>query len=269
MNFKGFFDLGLNPPSEEDFWSTLCAYNIRTVAINQYFEATMPDESKKRKNEKKEFIIPAPVTCTVPEKFRDKITVVKRLTVNLSDGSLLYKIVHSSNFKLYDIIAVVPATHTTLQTCCASNDIDLICFDPLNKPQWTISRKLYNIALQKNIFFEIQYSHVISDNTARRNTIQVAHSYYTLGKLKNIIITSGADKSMLLRSPYDVINFCFLFGFNENEAKKAITSNPKELLNRAAFRRNMKSALNIQIMSENLETSSSKECKSSAMETED
>uniref|UniRef100_T1HVD6 Uncharacterized protein n=4 Tax=Rhodnius TaxID=13248 RepID=T1HVD6_RHOPR len=184
MDYKAFFDLNIELSNEDDVWKSLCDYNIRTVAVNQVIDATCIDDVKKKKSEKKEDIVPSPVNILIPEEYKDKIVALNRFTVSISDGNILHKIIQSPNFKKYDIIAVSPTNQGSLQACCLSNDIDMISFETQCKPQWTISRKLYKAAIQKNIFFELQYGPIISDSSSRKYIIQTAHMFHTMGKSK-------------------------------------------------------------------------------------
>lgn len=79
-------------------------------------------------------------------------------------------------------------------------------FDSESRATYKISRKLYNQLLEKGYHFEIQYAPAIQDSTQRKNIIQVAHTYHSIGKSKNIIVSSGATNALLIRNPYDVIN---------------------------------------------------------------
>lgn len=77
--------------------------------------------------------------------------------------------------------------------------------DPLDK-LIKFSRKLYMVAVAKNIHFEISYAPAILDSTSRKNIISKSHRYHAYGKSKNIIISSGAGSILFVRGPYDIIN---------------------------------------------------------------
>lgn len=72
------------------------------------------------------------------------------------------------------------------QQICGLNDIDIISIVPESRPPYRLSRKLYNMAVDKNIFFEIPYGSAIVDATCRKNIIAIAHQYFTIGKSKVI-----------------------------------------------------------------------------------
>lgn len=69
------------------------------------------------------------------------------------------------------------------QRLCITCDYDIISFSPLEK-SIRFNRKMYNLAVSKNVSFEISYSAMLLSSTARRNTIQTAHSYHALGRCK-------------------------------------------------------------------------------------
>lgn len=65
---------------------------------------------------------------------------------------------------------------------------------------------MYNLAIDRGMFFEIMYAPAIHDSTLRKNIINMSHLYHTYGKSKNVIITSWATNQMMIRGPYDLVN---------------------------------------------------------------
>lgn len=63
-------------------------------------------------------------------------------------------------------------------------DVDLITFDPDDIGLVKCSRKMYNLAVDRGLSFEIMYMPAIRDSTARKNIIQLAHFYHAFGKSK-------------------------------------------------------------------------------------
>lgn len=112
---------------------------------------------------------------------------------------------NSLNIKKFDIVAVNPVTDISLNVCCTNIPCDLILLST-DENDLKLSRKNYTIAYRRGIFFEIQYSPLIIDSSYRRKVIIRSHKFQTMGKLKNIIITSNGQSCMELRSPYDVKN---------------------------------------------------------------
>jgi RNase P/RNase MRP subunit p30 len=63
-------------------------------------------------------------------------------------------------------------------------DVDLISFDPDDIGLVKCNRKMYNLAAERGLSFEIMYTPAIRDSTARKNIIQLAHFYHAFGKSK-------------------------------------------------------------------------------------
>lgn len=63
-------------------------------------------------------------------------------------------------------------------------DVDLISFDPDDIGLVKCNRKMYNLAVERGLSFEIMYTPAIRDSTARKNIIQLAHFYHAFGKSK-------------------------------------------------------------------------------------
>jgi RNase P/RNase MRP subunit p30 len=63
-------------------------------------------------------------------------------------------------------------------------DVDLISFDPDDMGLVKCSRKMYNLAVERGLSFEIMYTPAVRDSTVRKNIIQLAHFYHAFGKSK-------------------------------------------------------------------------------------
>ncbi|XP_075214173.1 ribonuclease P protein subunit Rpp30 [Lycorma delicatula] len=243
MSYSGFYDLNLNINAFKDthkLFEKLNDFGYRTIAVNHVLEESALDvkTNKKRKsgsgekgtggvdsanNNYSNDIVPLPQIVNIPEEYVGKFQLLNRLTVEYSDANQLVKIRQSENLKKYNLLAAVPKTESALQRTCITLDFDIISFNPVDKPV-KFNRKMYNLATSKNTCFEIPYSAMLNSSTARKNVIQAAHAYHSIGRSKNVIITSGAEHYMQIRGPYDVINLGLLFGLSSSESKNAITS---------------------------------------------
>lgn len=116
----------------------------------------------------------------------------------------------SENIKKYDFIAAVPTDLAAFTHACTVMDVDIISFDCEDYDNFRIHRKLYNQAVERGIYFEIMYSPALKHSNFRKNIINKANIYKTIGKSNNIIITSGAENEFQIRGPYEVIK---LYGF--------------------------------------------------------
>lgn len=143
----------------------------------------------------------------------------------------------------------MPITDQSLQHCCQLFAGDIVCFS-LDKAHISFSRKYYNLAVERKMFFEILYAPAITDSNHRRHIIRRSHAYHSYGKSQNIIIGSGASKSIELRTPYEVANLGLLFGLSEEQGKCAMAGNCRQLLIRATGRRNNKAVMVVEVAKE-------------------
>ncbi|XP_023848884.1 ribonuclease P protein subunit p30 isoform X2 [Salvelinus sp. IW2-2015] len=108
---------------------------------------------------------------------------------------------------------------------CMTFDVDIICVAVTEKQPFFFKRSPVNGAIERGVFFEISYTPAIRDSTMRRYTIANAISLMETCKGKNVIVTSGAEKPLELRGPYDIANLGLLFGLSEGDGKAAISTN--------------------------------------------
>lgn len=140
----------------------------------------------------------------------------------------------------------MPTTDQALQHCCQTFNGDLVCFS-LDKAHISFSRKYYNLAVDRKMFFEICYAPAITDSNSRRHIIRRSHAYHSYGKSQNIVISSGAARYIELRTPYEVANLGLLFGLSEEQAKSAMAGNCRKLLIRAQGRRHNKAVMVVEV----------------------
>lgn len=250
----GFYDLSVTAASKSalvNVLTTLIDFGYRTVAINQIVEESAfeaQDKKKKRKADKDApSPIPPPISLDdIPQEIKNSLKILHRVTVYFSTSDIAHKMVSSDNFKKYDIVAVIPTSKAALQHTCNALDVDIITIDISSKMPIRWNRKLYNMAAEKGMWFELPYALAVLDSNARRNLIEAGHLYHAFGKSKNILISSGAENPMQVRGPYDVINMSLLLGLSEEQAKSAITNAGKSVLLRAESRKRGKSVVFIE-----------------------
>lgn len=249
----GFCDLSLSRSCDISKIYMLHKLGYNTVAINTYVEEAIEEPKKKKRKgeikEKKDFV-PDPIE--IPKDLDNTgLNILQRVTIEFSESSISHKFNQSENIKKYDIIAVVPKTLQAFQYACATLDIEIITFIPESRLPFKVSRKLYNQAVERGIFFELMYSPAIKDSTSRKNIISMAHTYHAVGKSKNIIITSGADNLMYTRGVHDVINLGFILGLNSNLSLDSIRNNARQLIIKADGRKCGKNYMKISYTNEN------------------
>ncbi|KAG8435232.1 hypothetical protein GDO86_013254 [Hymenochirus boettgeri] len=193
-----------------------------TVAINHVFDF----ETKKT-----DIVKPISVTELFPtlptvQGKSKPIKIITRLTIIASDPSHCNVLRSTSpSTRLYDIVAVFPKTEKLFHAACTTIDVDLICINVTEKSPFFFRRPPINAAIERGIFFEIVYTPAIKDSTLRRYAISNALNLMQVCKGKNIIISSGAERPLELRGPYDISTLGLLFGLNEGVGKAAITTN--------------------------------------------
>ena len=167
-------------------------------------------------------------------------TILTRLTISITSNDFLLHYNKSAIAKQYDILAIhIPTAACLLSLLKSGFRWDIVTFssdgDPTAGVKW--SRKLYYECVEKNIYFELPYSPMIRDSTERRHVISQGHVYHSVGKSRNILVTSGARTPMELRAPGDVANLGFLLGLSENQGKDAVGVRCWSLVKSATGRR--------------------------------
>ena len=219
---------------------TCLELGYRTVAINDVVEFAVTKSKKKDKRV-------APVEDEVKQirPMVGSMNQLSRFSTVLSDMSQLSEFQKHEKLKLYDIVSVQPMTEKIFLNACSEMEIDIISFNLTERLPFLPKRSMVNCAIKRGISFEIIYSPMIEDSTARRNVISNANLLVDLSRGKNIIVSSGCKESLYLKSPYDVMNLCLLFGLNRKQALDVMTSNPRSVLLHAQARRMYKSVLHV------------------------
>uniref|UniRef100_UPI00358F471B ribonuclease P protein subunit p30 n=1 Tax=Myxine glutinosa TaxID=7769 RepID=UPI00358F471B len=186
------------------------------------------------------------------------IKILTRLTAIISDHSHGNKL--KSAMQSYDIVAVMPKGEKVFQMACNDLEVDIICIDTSQRLPFRMRRPLTNLAVQRGIYFEITYAAGLCDTTMRRYLIGNAITLTQICKGRNIIISSAADNSMRLRSPYDVANLALLFGLSEVEGKATVADNCRAVCLHAESRKTLKGVLRTRLVV-NPEEEDEQECK--------
>ncbi|KAJ8681043.1 hypothetical protein QAD02_016830 [Eretmocerus hayati] len=228
MNY-GFCDLCVNvAENHEDLKKVLqqlCDAGYNTVAINQTVDESVFNNDKKKKkkdhNEIAVSVVPEPFDLTdLKNEFKDKLNIINRITFSFSDPVKTHSLNQLPVLKKYHLYAVVPKSQAAFQHTCSQLNADIITINS-SCSGLRLNRKLYLQATERGCHFEIQYTDIIHTST-RKLAIHNSHLFYTFGKSKNVIISSGADTARLIRNPYDVINLARLLGLNESKAKSSL-----------------------------------------------
>lgn len=194
-----------------------------TVAINYVVE---PQQKKPE--------IPKPQSVSdIFDKFpivqgkSSPIKVLNRLTIVASDA---FHFRPTNEYKNFDLVAVYPKTEKLFHAACMTFDVDIICIAVTEKQPFHFKRAPVNGAIDRGVFFEICYAAAIRDSIMRRYTISNAFMLMEICKGKNIIVSSGAEKPLELRGPYDIANLGLVFSLSEGDAKAANSTNCRSVL---------------------------------------
>ncbi|MCL7044216.1 hypothetical protein MKW94_014466 [Papaver nudicaule] len=157
-----------------------------------------------------------------------------RLTV-IVENIVQAGVLNSGNpvLKTYDLVAVKPLNQTVFDHVCKVSEVDLIAIDFSERLPFRLKLPMVKAAIERGIYFEITYSHLISDIQARRQMVTNAKLLVDWTRGKNIIFTSGASSVNELRGPYDVANLSSLLGLSMERAKAATSKNCRALIARA------------------------------------
>uniref|UniRef100_A0A8C5RF93 Ribonuclease P protein subunit p30 n=1 Tax=Laticauda laticaudata TaxID=8630 RepID=A0A8C5RF93_LATLA len=159
------------------------------------------------------------------------IKILSRLTLVVSDPSHCNVLrATSTNIKYYDIFAVFPKNVKLFHVACTTLDVDLVCVEVTEKLPFFIKRPSVNAAIERGVYFELLYVPAIKDSTMRRYTISNAYNLLQICRGKNIVLSSGAEKPIQLRGPYDVANIGWLFGLSGSNGKAAVSTNTRAVL---------------------------------------
>lgn len=145
----------------------LLAVGYRNVAIDQQVDFTDDRTIPKIRD-----IFPAPENLQHLDEFRQQIKILTRLTIIYNNPAISHYMTNSVNLKRFDIVAGMPTTEQALQHCCQSFNGDLVCFSLDKAAHISFSRKYYNLAVARKMYFEICYAPAITDSNHRRHIIR-------------------------------------------------------------------------------------------------
>ncbi|CAH1731228.1 ribonuclease P protein subunit p30-like isoform X1 [Aphis gossypii] len=229
--------------------NTFIEYGYTLIAVNTTVNCSLlgvgNSNRKKRKiaecngenNEENDWV-PTPKVINHDD---SKLTIVNRLTVQISNIGQLHRIFNSQNFKLYNILAVEPLNDQVFQDILTLSSIDIINCNF----KTSITPKQYTIAIEKNIYFEVSYGPMLVNYVARQDVLSLAHLLHIKGKSKNIIVSSAAVNKLDIRNPHDVMNLGILLGLSSKQSKESITQGCYSIILQSYGRKIGKSAINM------------------------
>ncbi|GFR29179.1 probable ribonuclease P protein subunit 3 [Trichonephila clavata] len=184
----------------------------------------------------KNLSIPEPKLIDFKVKSTKEFRVLNRITASIEDTIHSHHFLRSSVTKKYDIVALQPIGDKMIQHACSLSDIDIISLNLTESLGYYLKRTSVGLATSKDICFEITYAPCLRNQSSRRMLIGNAQLVVEVTKGKNVFVSSGATRSMELRSVEDVMNLGLLFGFQKNQAEASVKKVGKFVLKHARTR---------------------------------
>lgn len=92
-------------------------------------------------------------------------------------------------------------------------------------------------AIKRSIYFEITYTPCLGDSAGRRYFFSNASNLVRVTGGRHLLLSSGATRDILMRSPYDVVNIGILIGLTHGQALDAISTACQQVIAHAEKRR--------------------------------
>ncbi|EGT55961.1 hypothetical protein CAEBREN_12347 [Caenorhabditis brenneri] len=161
-----------------------------------------------------------------------------RITFTANEQVVINKVFTHPTVMSYDIVAVRPGEPAVLDTLSRKTELfDIITIDHLeeNRGKWLSASKVMDRIRNDGVCYEIAYAESLMPAT-RKNVLFNGRVLIRSLKSKNVILSSGAETMLDLRSPVDVMNMSLLWGVANSDARKMISGFPKNLLLQAECR---------------------------------
>ncbi|KAM3129487.1 hypothetical protein pb186bvf_018391 [Paramecium bursaria] len=217
--------------------------NYHNIAIATHFKDTTlsPKDASQFQAYTQEFLkqkYDQSTNITHQRNYKD-LKQYSRITLEISDSKFIPQIKEDNKIlQSYDIIAIKPKSEKIfLQILNDVNYYDIITFDCFDKLPFIPKLNLIKVLIDRNIFFELNYSDALNDANRRRNFISSASIIVNATKGRNIIFSSDAENWLLHRSPYDLVSLGITLGLKKDQAKQSVKDNPSKVIQHATIRR--------------------------------
>ncbi len=169
-----------------------------------------------------------PINLDLLKEFQNRLKLYTRVTIIVDEPSQGQSISKLQNG--FDIVSVLPISEKGLLLACNSLDIDLITFDYSKKLPTFLKQKTIGAAIKRGVKFEITYSNFLK-NENRPQFINNTLNLIRASRNQNLVVSSGAQQSVELRSFPDVLNLLQLLNFKQSDGNNLIDKASKVLLN--------------------------------------
>jgi ribonuclease P/MRP protein subunit RPP1 len=140
-------------------------------------------------------------------------------------------------------VAVRPTTEKAFLAACTQWEIDIISLDLTQLLPFRLKIATVGQAIARGIYFEIQYSPLFSSPSTRKNWLSNTAALVRASQGKNLIISSGAESAIHMRSPADIANLSILFGLNPQLAKDSMSKHYSSALLHAETRKTYRGSI--------------------------
>eukprot|EP00250_Pteridium_aquilinum_P015817 c22780_g1_i1 orf=57-1295(+) len=169
----------------------------------------------------------------------DRLTVVLDTAIHASALNAANPVLRS-----YDLVAIRPTSQKVFDQACTHLEVDVISLDFLHRLPIRLKAASIHAALERGVFFEVSFSGAFQDVKARRELFANSQILQGLTRGRNIIVSSGARRSMDLRGPNDIANMGTMFGLSREAGKLSVSKNCEDAVLRGLSRkRTYKSAV--------------------------
>ncbi|KYR02346.1 RNase P protein subunit [Tieghemostelium lacteum] len=135
----------------------------------------------------------------------------------------------------YDLVSVVCVDQAIFNQACNSTEIDIITLNFMCK--YHVKPDKVRQCIQKGIFIELIYASIFEREAERNSFFQLCSALVRSSFGKQIILSSHANSSKNIRSPYDISNIGHLFGMTFDQAKDTVSKNPHSAVLHALTRK--------------------------------
>lgn len=162
-----------------------------------------------------------------------RITVGLESTRHASDVSLSNAVLAS-----YDIVAIRPGDLASLRHAADSSAVDIVQLD-LSQGRLPFALRTENVehVLRAGLVFEVDFAAAIRDSVARQSLITNTANLLRLTRGRGVLLTSGAQTALELRSPLDAAAIAGLFGLSRKDALSAMSETALAVIRHAQQRR--------------------------------
>jgi len=134
-----------------------------------------------------------------------------------------------------EIISVKCMSKSVARQAAKDRRVDILSFSPLDVRKRFFDSAEAELASETNASLEIDMAPLLYLQGYRRiRLISKLREEVYIAKKHDVplIISSGACELKLLRKPEDLASLGYLFGLNPNDAEKALSENPREIIER-------------------------------------